>query len=72
MELQEGRLSQERRWSYKRGGGVRREDGATRGEVEQGEKMDLQEGRWSKERRWSCKRGGGVRREDGVTRGEVE
>ena len=34
MELQEGRWSKERRWSYKRGGEVRREDGATRGEVE--------------------------------------
>ena len=34
MELQEGRWSKERRCSYKRGGGVRREDAATRGEVE--------------------------------------
>ena len=34
MELKEGRCSKERRWSYERGGGVRREDGATRGEVE--------------------------------------
>ena len=34
MELQEGRWSKERRWSYKRGDGVRIEDGATRGEVE--------------------------------------
>ena len=33
MELQEGRWSKEIRWSYKRGGEVRREDGATRGEV---------------------------------------